>query len=133
MQTEANEYRLHDPNEHKYSDGFARFVDENDLYDAEDGNVESPMGWFGLAGRNVLVHDDRGFVTRYRHMTRAEAADAFALLQYEYSDWSHECEYPCWVCGKDDHCGCVCSICDVCNDYHPADQSQYRHPQEEEG
>ena len=117
MLTFGNEYKLHDPNEHKYDDGFTRYLDENDCYDDSSGDVESPTGWFGRAGKCIVVHDSVGFVSRYRYASVEDAVTAFSDMVLTYDDWSHECESDCWVCGGR-HCGCTCGWCDVCHDYH---------------
>lgn len=84
----TEKYLLHDPFEHKYSDGLARYIDKNNMYDETDGDVEAPTGWFGLAGRNVLVHDSQGFVTRHRFDTVSDAQMHWNELGEQYQKWS---------------------------------------------
>jgi hypothetical protein len=71
---------------HKYDSPFTAFLDQNDTYSAETGDVDSPTGWVGLVGRNIVTHDTQGFVTRYRFTTITHAAQAFADLDTEYAE-----------------------------------------------
>lgn len=71
----------------KYDSKIAEYIDTHQAYDFTDGNVEAPTGWFGLAGRNVIVEDERGFVSTHKFATRIAARTAFDDRTDEYSMW----------------------------------------------
>lgn len=82
-----------------------RYIWETDAFTDTDGDVESPTGWFGLAGRWIVREDDRGFVYSDRHESRDAAADAFGRLAEAFGDWlepddcatvGHDWQAPSW-------------------------------------
>lgn len=81
------------------------WIDTNDYYDESSGDVESPTGWFGRAGKWLILHDDRGFVSGTKLATEDEAKRQYEILESAYSNWADEGDadndYPaCEVCGR---------------------------------
>ena len=62
------------------------YIDTHDLYDETDGDVESPTGWFGQAGKWIITVNSQGFVTGHKFTTLAQAADEMAQLMDAYSE-----------------------------------------------
>lgn len=63
------------------------FIDEHDLYDETSGDVESPTGWFGRAGRWLVTISSQGFVYGYRFASVALAKSEFESLDMIFADW----------------------------------------------
>lgn len=63
------------------------FIDENDLYDETSGDVESPTGWFGRAGRWLVTISSQGFVYGHRFASVALAKDEYESLDLMFADW----------------------------------------------
>lgn len=108
----------------KYDSAFHAWLVE--CCDPDDYAGEPDYGGAQLYGKRVDYWTSSGFHSLVTFNTEQEAREDYAAFVEQYDTDTHECEYPCWVCGKNDHCGCACSLCDVCDDYHAADD---RHEQ----
>ena len=73
----------------KYPDTWTEKVMTNQLYDMDSGDVESPQGWFCLAGTSIIIEDSFGFVDRERYATRGEAVIRFDELDGSYFEWEN--------------------------------------------
>lgn len=82
--------REHYEGTHKYSDPMVTYIDARDAYDQTSGDVESPTGWFGVAGRWLITCDERGYMSGEKWTSRAMAAEAFRALDDEYAAWGDD-------------------------------------------
>ena len=76
--------------------GIVEYIDVHGAYDENGGDVESPVGWVGLAGRWVITHDERGAVYGYKCMSRKSAREVYEACIAEYDAWcdaADEAEY----------------------------------------
>jgi hypothetical protein len=64
-----------------------RFIYDNDLFDRDSGDVESPQGWFAQAGRWVVMADSYGFVSGWRFASVVEATADFDSMDDQFSAW----------------------------------------------
>ena len=89
--------------------------------DEQTGDCEAPTGFVSRIGKRLFFEDSQGFTDSERFATIDLARERFNEIDAKYSAWSHEHEFPCWVCGDNSHCECTCSYCETCADYHTAD------------
>lgn len=66
------------------------YINENDLYDETSGDVESPTGWFGRAGRWMVAIDSSGFVYSRRFNSVVSAQGDFDATDRAYSKWDSD-------------------------------------------
>lgn len=85
-----DDYRTDGPGKYESVPPVVRWIDEHDVYDQTGGDVESPQGWYGRAGRWVVRHDERGAVTADRYPTRADASAAFNQADDAFAAWCDE-------------------------------------------
>ncbi len=55
--------------------------------DEESGDVDSPTGWFGRVGRDIVGSDDRGFVWTTKYANESQARSEYETLNERYSEW----------------------------------------------
>ena len=63
------------------------YIDMNDLYDETTGDVTSPMGWTGRAGRWLLFQGSQGFIWGNKFPTLGDAKQTFSQVDDEYLAW----------------------------------------------
>jgi hypothetical protein len=56
----------------------------------EDGDVQSPHGFFARIGRFIVMEDDRGFVTYEEHPGEDDAIRDFSRRQIAFDAWDHD-------------------------------------------
>ena len=66
---------------------YVALLADSGVTDAEDGVVDSPVGWFARVGRWLVTCDDRGFWQAYRFSTVEAAAAMFAQAAAVYAEW----------------------------------------------
>ncbi len=71
----------------KYSSPLCQYIYECQAYDEDSGEVESPTGWFAIAGRRTIYEDNCGFVNLVDHGSAEAAREAFDALDAEYALW----------------------------------------------
>ena len=76
------------PGTYEHESPMVEYIDTNDYYDETSGDVESPTGWYGIAGKWIITQSSQGFVYGHKFSTRQEAADEYAALENAYWAWS---------------------------------------------
>jgi hypothetical protein len=87
MFTEYKEIVSH-PGRLEHEHPMVAYIDTNDLYNETDGDVQSPTGWFGQAGKWIVTVSSQGFVYGHKFDTLAQASDEMALLKDAFSEWA---------------------------------------------
>ena len=67
-----------------------QYIDQNDVYDETNGDVESPTGWFGYAGKWTVQVTSTGFYYGWKHSSMVEARDWFNLMSEQFHAWDDE-------------------------------------------
>jgi hypothetical protein len=78
------------PGKYEGESPMVQFIMENDLFDATDGDVEAPCGWFGRAGKWAIGENSQGFASGYKYPTTWEADDWYASQENYYNGWLSE-------------------------------------------
>jgi len=69
-----------------YDDAFTLWLDRVGAWEETGGDVESPVGWYARAGRNLVRVDETGEFERWRCWNVADAKREFAELVEADSD-----------------------------------------------